>query len=722
MHKPLPRLVFLSIIISLLTALFLYLEVFQTPILSKREFAITALLWVAITLLVYLLLSRFLIPRLYEYTPRSQRNWLLISLAFGLFFALVNRPPQLILLLPKHTLQILIPAGLPDRSITLEWASTALGGDISFSQFSTSGDWQRTESGFSFSGSKPASLSWSGRSGDSASMVFSDSPALAGIQTGWDGNLSSIDTSQASNGQVPLSVSFPTPWLTATAAFLLVGFTAGFLFLVITIFLVSLELKPAQPVKHKKGYWLLFALPMIAVWILFLLIFFPGLASQDSVLQWQQVLTGQYTDHHPLLYTLLIGLVSRIYYSPASVVITQVLMVSLALAWGLAEVERMGVSRKVLWVLSVLFAMLPVNILTTITLRKDVLYSAALLILSIIFLKIINSRGDWLILPWHWVGLGFTMGVIGLTRINGIPVAIGSVLLILIIYRSAWRQVAAAAGVFVLSMVVIYGPVSSVLKVKHEPEFGAQLPLHHIAAHLQAGTPLTPEEQDYLSKLAPLDGWNYDCCLVNSTSIAIFPGINEQIFDLPQLKQDIQKPTRLAVSLFLKNPLVDLKHMICAGQQVWSLQSSCPDRIITSLRSPQFIANYPNSYYFFPENQMGFQTNSILPFLIGFSNPYLQVFSKGLIHKVNYTTAIYLYLTIYCTALLSFRKKDRFFLLFLAPPLFQSIALFLVNMSQTYRYQYGVELMGMLSIGFLFVPLVRKRLAGIAQIRSDFSE
>ena len=220
--------------------------------------------------------------------------------------------------------------------------------------------------------------------------------------------------------------------------------------------------------------------------------FFPGLISEDSVLQWQQILTGQYTDHHPLLYTLLIAFVSRIYYSPASVVISQIFMVSFALAWGFDELEHMGVSRKVLWGLASLCAILPVNILTAITLRKDVLYSAALLVLSIIILKIINSRGNWIKHTWNWLALGLSLAVIALTRINGYPVAIGSLLLILIFYHRAWRQIVGSAGVFILLLVIMYGPIYSTLNVKREPEFGTLLPFHHIAAHLQAGTPLSP--------------------------------------------------------------------------------------------------------------------------------------------------------------------------------------------------------------------------------------
>ena len=707
-HKINLRLLLSATLISLALSLFCYLFLFQTPALTKREFAFTALLWLALTPLVYFLLFRFLIPRLNQYSSPAQRNWLLLSLAVGLFFSLVTRPPQLILFFPKHTLQVEIPPGSPHRRITLEYATTALRGDISFSQFSTSGNWQRSDSGFTFSGPDPASLSWSGRTGDSASLFFSDTPALSDVQAGWDGNLTPLDTTKAAYGQIPFSSSFPTPWLSSTAARLIVGFTTGFLFLVITLFLAGVQLKPASPVKHKKGYWLLYALPMITIWGIFLLTFWPGLASQDPILQWQQVLTGQYSDAHPLLYTLLIGLVSRIYYSPAAVVIVQILMVSFSLSWGISELERMGVSQRVLWGLAILCALLPVNILSTITIRKDVPYSAALLALSIIILKLINTRGKWLQQPWNCLGLGVALGVVTLTRINGLPVALGLIVLILVFYHHQWRHLATAVGAFTLMMAIMYGPVYSILKVKHVPEFGEVLFLQHIAAHLQAGTLLTLEQEDFLGSLAPLNAWDYSCCEDRPIKLALFPEAAQQNFDMPLLKQEIQRPAKVALSLFLKDPLVDLRHMVCASQQVWSLNSTCSDWIIVSL-SPLSENSNPVLSHRFPPNQMGFEADSRFPGLIRFANPYLQLFSKGFLHWVNYTTAIYFYLAIYCTALLAFRKRRGAFLLFLIPIMIQSATLLLINISQTYRYQYGVVLVGLLSIGFLFAAFGREQ-------------
>jgi hypothetical protein len=696
-----------AIILSLILASFGYLIFIQTINLGRRELFFSALIWIVLTPLIYLLISRFLIPRLNEYNPRGKRIWLTLSTFVGLLFALGTRPPGLIILFPLHTLQISIPAGETDRAITLYYAKTSLR-DIGFGEFTQNGDWQRTDAGLTHNGSGPAMLTWRGRVGDGASLDFTNTPALVEAQAGWDGQLSPLTSGNSSHDLIQVIYKFSLGWISGTVGRLITGFTAGFLFLAVTLFLAGVKLKTSNLVKHKKGYWLLYALPMIAVSVFFLLIFFPGLVPQDSLVQWRMVLTGQYSDQHPILYTLLIGLLSRIYNSPSSVAIAQILMISLPVAWGLAELGGMGVSRKILWVLAVLFAILPVNILSIITLRKDVLYSAAIFILSIMFLKIINSRGTWLKKPWTWLGMGLTLAVISLTRLNGLPVALGSIALLLIFYRQAWRRLAASAGIFAFMLVAMYGPVYSLLKVKHVSEFGTVVFLHHIAAHLDAGTPLDAEEADYLGRLAPLNSWDYNCCQANPTMAAIFPGNDKENYDLPLLKQDIQKPARIALDLFLKDPLVDLRHMACAGQLVWSLQSSCPDVIRTGI-IPLVGHMDPETSFSILPNPMRFASASKIPGLIRFANTYLQIFSNNLIHYINFTMPIYLYLTIYCTALLAVRKKDWRILLFAAIIIIQSITLLLINISQTYRYQYGVFLVGLISIGFLFIPIQTNR-------------
>ena len=185
-----------------------YLWAFQTPLLARREYAFALLLWFLLIPLVYLLLTRFLHPRLLGYSPKARRNWILLSAGVGILFALVTHPPQAILLLPVHHLQINLPGGSADRVITLEYAKTSLR-DIGFGEFLQKGDWQRTKTGFTHTGGEPASLTWSGRSGETATLVFSNSPGIAEVQAGWDGNLAALNPAESPGAPVIASITIP---------------------------------------------------------------------------------------------------------------------------------------------------------------------------------------------------------------------------------------------------------------------------------------------------------------------------------------------------------------------------------------------------------------------------------------------------------------------------------------------------------------------------------
>ena len=126
-----------SIVISSVIAAFFYLFFMQTPLLTKRELAFAALLWLGLLPLIYLLLDRFLVPHLRKYTPRGFTFWLLTSALFGLLIVNTTHQPYFYLLLPKHSLEIVVPQAegpqTEARSVTLRWLTTDLG-DISYSQ------------------------------------------------------------------------------------------------------------------------------------------------------------------------------------------------------------------------------------------------------------------------------------------------------------------------------------------------------------------------------------------------------------------------------------------------------------------------------------------------------------------------------------------------------------------------------------------------------------
>jgi hypothetical protein len=681
------RLLLSATLISLALALFGYLFLFQTPSLAKREIAFTALLWLALTPLVYLLLFRSLIPRLNQYTPQARRIWLLLSIGVGILFTLVTRPPQLILFFPKHTLQVEIPPGSLDRRITLEYATTALRGDISFSQFSTSGNWQRTDSGFTLSGSEPASLSWSGRTGDTVTLHFSDTPALSEIRLGWDGNLSSLDTSQASNGQVPLSFTFQPGWKASAAARLLTGFTVGFLFLTLTLYLAGVELKAAKPVKHKKGYWLLYALPMIAIWGIYLLTFWPTLIGYDSITEWNYIVTGNYIDDIPVFYTLFVWLLTRIWFSPSIVAIFQILALSLTVAWGISLLDDQGLPRWAAWFLSALFALSPINGDNVIFFQKDAPYSLFLMLLSLIVLKLVFTDGKW-INNWHnWVLFAFVMLGVSSFRHNGLPLAAIIPFLMMVIYRGFWRFFVLSLVLFFCIYYLIHVPVYHWLNVNPATGWKQQVWEHKIAAHYVNGDPFTLKEQSLYNKIFPGEELKYDCCNILVTTS------QSRIIANPSATFN------LLLSLTLKEPKIEIKHQLCASSMIWEIPSRCQ----ISMMMPRSEGYWVNKYIPY------FKENSFLPFLAPFLARLLISLEKNPYLYFIINPSIFFYFGLFCIFFASLRMRRLNILFYYFPSVIQTGILLLINVAPRFRYQYGVYLTSLFSLGLLILALTTPR-------------
>jgi hypothetical protein len=692
--------ILLSGAISVVLSFTIYLLFIQSPLVSKRELFAAFLVFLALLWPVYLLLNRFLIPTFRLYTPKGKFILLFSSFLFGLFITFFTNHSPIYFLLPKHSLTISVPpaSGLTAEShvVSISWFSDGWQ-DVSFSQFVQTGNWQKEANRIFLIGSSGGSLEWKGRINGVSEIEFEAEPQGGNVEVIWDGKSASYDLTGETGKKVVAAQTFADKNQAHLAAGLALFLSSFFVFLIATLFFLNLHIPETKPRSKKRFSWLIYAIPMIAVWCGVLYVIYPGLVAEDSWAQWLQVVTGQYSDHHPILYALVMGLADRIYPFPASTAIFQVLIISFSLAWGLDEFENMRVPRKFIWSLTAILTLLPINILSSLAIVKDIPYSVSVLILSIIIMKVVNSQGKWLTLKLRWLLLGVTLASITLFRINGLPVAIGSYLLLLVFYRFTWKRIAAAGGVFVLCLALMYGPIYSALRVKHEPEFGTILFLHHIAAHLEAGTPLTAEQETYINQLAPINSWNYDCCQANPTMLAVFPGILKheqglpmQNYDVPILRQDINKPARIAFELFLKDPKVDISHMFCASQIIWSLGSSCRDR--TNLDTIKNDSNLTNSNIA-PEG------------LISLVKLYLPIYPSETIHNPNLIMAIYLYIAIYCLMIFSVRTRIWKMLLYLSPILIQSAFLTLINISQAYRYQYGIVLIGILSIGFLFVPI-----------------
>lgn len=674
-------------------AYLVYTSAFQRNFLSKTYLAVTLLIFIAGTLAFYLINRNVLVPFLKMLKPAAAFRLAGVAFLISALLLLNFDPQPLYALLPDHSVQIEVPAQTGAQAVYFESLENSLG-YIAYAKLNPQGDWREQGDTLRIQPDADFSLKWQGKAGRFLQVVFQPTGEPRTLEIWLDGQHSTLELQNNSGYAVSFRRDFAISiWqvLPAGLAFLLLS-TYGLLML--WALLDRLPIREGKP-GLAEGQWLWYALPSILVWSLSLLVFWPGMLSNDSLGQWGQALSGQMGDWHPIFHTFLLSVLMRIWYSPALPAMLQITVLSLVFAQGLGLLHHYGTPRWVLWPAAVIFAVFPFNPLFSITLWKDVPYAIALLALFILFLRIALTSGAWLEQKRSWLWLGLAGFAVAAFRQNGPAVAFLSILGLVFFFKPHWRAILRGLAVALLAWIGVKG----LLNWAYNPESGNSsqanlILLSHIAAHVEAETELNPDESVYLNRLMPLSDWESDCCYIGGLSY-------NPDFDRRTYLENFSENLRLTVNLFLRDPLVDLRQQLCASEMNWVF---CGNRCsLKSLHAFNDVTLGQESWVL--SNEHGLEEGSLLPGLV---TPLVSVLAKlgffsgqtGALLK----PALHFYLALVLLIAACLRRRDGRLAVLLLPLLLQTGILAVIIFAPSFRYQYGICLMGLFSLALPFLP------------------
>jgi hypothetical protein len=432
----------------------------------------------------------------------------------------------------------------------------------------------------------------------------------------------------------------------------------------------------------------LYAVPSFVVWGISLLAFYPGVMTFDSMNEWSQAMSGKYDDLLPVIYALFIRVVTRIWASPAAIAIIQILILGFIAGIWIYLLDELGVPAWLCWVTSILFALSPINLLYPVILWKDILYSAGVLLLTYFLFRMVWVDLNIVSKVSTQIGLGILVAGIALLRYNGIAVALAVFVLSLFLFlkfRGAWvRIILVGIGVYLF----FQGLVFSLLQVQHLYPL-EMITVQQVAAYVRSGIPLTQNEQEYLSKISPLDsGWQYNC----SDNVATF---RSKDFGLALIMANRAKFYQIYASMVFRRPDIFIRHSLCSSKIVWSLGNNQEPH---EPAVPLFPIEY-NSPKF---SYLNLHTNSFLP---GLRSRIMGLEQRLMDHPligIIWRPAIYLYIGIAIFIFLALRWKSILMFFPAIPILVQSISLIFTTPSYAFRFQYAVYLVVMLVWSTIF--------------------
>jgi len=313
----------------------------------------------------------------------------------------------------------------------------------------------------------------------------------------------------------------------------------------------------------RAGEALTYALPTFGSAAALLLVFFPGIVTTDSLDQWQQAVTGRYVDHHPVLYALFIRAIRQLVDSPAAVVLVTALLSAAATGWLVMTLRRaVAAPRWAAWVGACLPALYPLTAVFTITVWKDIPYSASVVALTAFLVTLASLDATRRPRAVSWLAFSLLLFACMGLRHNGWPVAIAAVVLVILIRRDLWRHAALSSALALGLLSILKGPVYEAIDV--QPGNAAPLLVaHHLAAHLSQGN-LPSQERDraLLETVNSGEAWPYTCALINST-------VNTPHFNRETAARNLTSMLRILVELALRRPDVQAAHVACVTSMLW---------------------------------------------------------------------------------------------------------------------------------------------------------
>ena len=446
----------------------------------------------------------------------------------------------------------------------------------------------------------------------------------------------------------------------------------------------------------------------------YLLLRYPAALSYDSMVQLEQV-TGiaPLSNQHPLAHTLLISAVYhalRLLGAPprvalAGFTVLQMLGMSGVFAATVAFIAR-RVRRAWPWCLALAwFALNPIHAFHSVTVWKNVPWSACVLALMLVLYRIAETRET---APVRVVPLFLLALAVCLLQNTGVPVVTFLALCALGMLRRARRRVVGATLCAVLVSLVLTGPIAGALDIAkpHTAEM-MSVPIQQIGRAMQYPQDrLTPDQRARLERYLPIDAWQQSYHYAAADNIKFHPAFQNEALD-----SDPAAFLALWASLLPKYPAAYVMAYLTHSVAYWHPTAKGDTLLVMSV-------NYP-----WPGLEI-FDTRSLLPGHQGLSVDINGLRERSLELLSPFFSIGWMLWCAALAAMLLLRARQPRFLLVLMPLLGNWLAVMLAAPTRgETRYLYAaftaLPVVVLLALGALRGEDAGEGDAGLMRKRSD---
>lgn len=310
--------------------------------------------------------------------------------------------------------------------------------------------------------------------------------------------------------------------------------------------------------------------------LLWLVAFFPGGFSADSIFQYRQALEGTYNNWHPVLHTwLFFTIPNMLFHQPAGSVLFQISLFSLAVGYLYRVLCRRGCPAWFL-ILSWLFLILNQQTIRIMMFPwKDSALTITALVIFTQLIEIYGTDGAWLDKWYQFLSFTAVCFLATVFRHNAILLT-APIYFVLFIFLKRRRKTVLLSALLVLAMLwVLNGPVMAIAHVESPGSRQIEvlgLPMTMLAeVFISTPDKLSPKAYDFLSCLATLEEWfeKYQTGNFNSikfsSSLPLIPLVEHE---------GIRSILRYTAESLLASPVPALRGFCELTQMVWNPMSA----------------------------------------------------------------------------------------------------------------------------------------------------
>ena len=271
--------------------------------------------------------------------------------------------------------------------------------------------------------------------------------------------------------------------------------------------------------------WALWLVIFVA-WLPWVIPYYPGMIYWDSSVSINAALSKITSNHHPVLYTLLIRLLLNIgnaiddyEFGCFLYTLVQMLFLSGAFAYLLRRLQEYGCKRWFILLGAAYFAFTPLMPMHAISMWKDPIYSGLLLLLSIKTVELVISRGEMLKSWKHVLLMALCSVATCFARNNGIWCILLYWICVFLFYGLGkkrirgimWKSVVLASLVLYF---VVTGPVYRMLGIYSPFKEMITVPLQQMARTVVYKGDIEPQQREFIDELmyGGFEGQYHPCC------------------------------------------------------------------------------------------------------------------------------------------------------------------------------------------------------------------